>query len=58
MQAWWGVFEPKGEEPVAVFKYKDLAQKFSDEYKGELRPLNIFEDEYEAEFLENAERVW
>lgn len=61
MQAWWGVFERAEEsqqEPIAVFRRKDLAQKFSNEYKGILKPLNIFEDEDDAAFLENAENIW
>jgi hypothetical protein len=60
MQAWWGVFEQQAseQEPIAVFRRKDLAQKFSEEYKGVLKPLNIYEDEDDAAFLDNAENIW
>jgi hypothetical protein len=64
VQAWWSVFDNEnpelGEDPVAVFRDKQLAISFAAMTLEEstVRAAFFYESEDEAEFLQNAENIW
>ena len=59
MLAWWGVYSEKGAQmPIALFQDKDYAETFSEHVEGHVEVCNFYETDEEADFLDNAERIW
>ena len=44
--------------PIALFQDKDYAETFSEHVEGHVEVCNFYETDEEADFLDNAERIW